>query len=188
MRATSELKRELHGYRDGVRNRKRGPDDGRPDTVPFDAIRLLKESVEPLATSRPEPTIVPMAEYFSEIEEALRSMHGACLYVFANRQFIGRVERTDRGPLWLSAYWVQGGRADASRRWYLQYLLDDPQRHTRDMRTMTDCIHLVEHPQRAAHCETFHGTYFDSDINFDVDPTLVIESLRKGTKKLIVAR
>jgi hypothetical protein len=170
----------------GVRNKRRGPNDGRPGTVPFDAMRLSKEWVEPLAASRLEPTVVPMAEYFSEIEEALRSMHGACLYVFAERQFIGRVESTDRGPLWLSAYWVQGGRVDSVRRWYLQYLLDDPQRHTRDMLTMTDCIHLVEHPERATHCEMFHGTYFDSDINFDVDPTLVIESLKKGTKKLIV--
>jgi len=173
---------------EGVRNKKRGPNAGGPGTVPFDAMRLSKESVEPLAPSRLEPTVVPMVEYLSEIEAALRSMHGARLYVFAEGQFIGRVEGTDRGPLWLSAYWVQSGRIDSGRRWYLQYLLDDPQRHTRDMLTMTDCIHLVEHPQRAAHCEMFHGTYFDSDSNFDVDPTLVIEALTKGTKKLIVGR
>ena len=129
-----------------------------------------------------------MAEYFSEIEAALRSMHGACLYVFAEGQFIGRVERTDRGPLWLSAYWVQGLRVQSARRWYLQYLLDDPQRYTRDMLTMTDCIHLVEHPLRAMHCEMFHATYFETDVNFDVDPTVVIDSLAKGTKKLIVGR
>jgi len=176
------------GTVEGVRNKKRGPNDGRRETTSFDAMRLSKDSVEPLAASRLEPTIVPMAEYFSEIEVALRSMHGARLYVFADGQFIGRVEGTDRGPLWLSAYWVQGGTVDSGRRWYLQYLLDDPQRHTRDTRTMTDCIHLVEHPLRAAHCEMFRGTYFDSDVNFDVDPTLVIESLTNGRKKLIVSR
>jgi hypothetical protein len=129
-----------------------------------------------------------MDEYFTAIEEALRSMQGACLYVFAERQFIGRVETTARGPLWLSAYWARGNLADPVRRWYLQYLLDDPKKYTRDMLTMTHCIHLVEHPDRAAFCSMFYGTYFDSDINFEVDPSLVVDSLRKGTKKLIVER
>ena len=151
-------------------------------------MRVSNELVKPLAMSRLDPTVVPLSEYFSEIEHALRSMHGACLYVFAQHQFIGRVERTDRGPLWLSAYWVHGGRLDTARRWYLQYLVEDPQRHTRGMLTMTDCIHLVEHPERASHCEMFHATYFDSDINFDVDPELVIEALKRGTKKLIVGQ
>ena len=156
--------------------------------VSIEAMRLSNEPFEASAMSGIESTIVPMTEYYTAIEAALRSMHGACLYVFAERQFIGRVETTDRGPLWLSAYWVRGARADPVRQWYLQYLLDDPQQCTRDMLTMTHCIHLIEHPDRANFCTMFYGTYFDSNINFEVDPSLVVDSLKNGTKKLIVER
>jgi hypothetical protein len=168
-----------------VRHRKR-PKEDPPGTVSFDAMRVSHGSVAPIAPSRLESTVVPLVEYSAEIEEALRSMHGPCLYVFAQRHFIGRVERTDKGPLWLSAFWVQGGRVDSARRWYLRYLVDDPQRHTRDMLSLTDCIHLVEHPDRASHCAMFQGTYFDSDINFDVDPALVVAALAKGRKRLTI--
>jgi len=171
-----------------VRKKKRWPHDGPPGLVTIEMMPLSNESVEPLGTVRVESTVVPMTGYYTEIEEALRSMHGILLYVFAERQFIGRVESTDRGPLWLSAYWVRDARVDSVRQWYLQYLLDDPHRYTRDMLAMTHCIHLVEHPERATLCEMFYGTYFDSDINFDVDPLLVIDSLKKGRKKLIVER
>jgi hypothetical protein len=149
-------------------------------------MRVSHSTAAPLAPSRLESTVVPLEEYFAEIEEALRSMHGPCLYVSAERHFIGRVERTDKGPLWLSAFWVQDGRADAARRWYLRYLIDDPQRNTRDLLALTDCIHLVEHPDRPKHCEIFRATYFDSDVNFDIDPALVMAALAKGTKKLVV--
>jgi len=169
-----------------VRHRKRRPNEDPPGTVSFDAMRVSHGSVEPIALSRLESTVVPLVDYFAEIEEALRSMHGPCLLVFAERQFIGRVERTDKGPLWLSAYWVHGGRVDSSRRWYLRYLVDDPQRHTKDLYSLTDCIHLVEHPDRPSHCPMFQGTYFDSDINFDVDPDVVLAALAKGTKRIVV--
>ena len=171
-----------------MRKKRRRAAENEGGTLSIESMRLSNEPFETSGVWRPESTIVPMAEYFTAIEEALRSMQGACLYVFAERQFIGRVETTAKGPLWLSAYWVRGNLADPVRRWYLQYLLDDPQKYTRDMLTMTHCIHLVEHPDRASFCTMFYGTYFDSDINFEVDPSSVVDSLKQGTKKLIVER
>ena len=171
-----------------MRKKRRRAAESEGGILSIESMRLSNEPFEPSGMWRPESTVVPMTEYFTAIEEALRSMQGACLYVFAERQFIGRVETTAKGPLWLSAYWARDARADPVRRWYLQYLLDDPKKYTRDMLTMTHCIHLVEHPDRASFCSMFYGTYFDSDINFEVDPSLVVDSLMKGTKKLIVER
>ena len=171
-----------------MRKKRRRAAESEGGILSIESMRLSNEPFEAMAVWRPESTVVPMDEYFTAIEEALRSMQGACLYVFAERQFIGRVEATAKGPLWLSAYWARGNIADPVRRWYLQYLLDDPQKYTRDMLTMTHCIHLVEHPDRAGCCSMFYGTYFDSNVNYEVDPALVVDALKTGKKKLIVER
>ena len=171
-----------------MRKKNRRPPEIASGMVSIEAMRLSNEPFDASALPRIESTVVLMTEYFTAIEEALRSMEGACLYVFAERHFIGRVERTAKGPLWLSAYWDRAGRADPVRQWYLQYLLDDPKQYMRGLLTMTHCIHLVEHPDRDEICPMFYGTYFDSDVNFEVDPSRVRDALKKGAKKLIVAR
>jgi hypothetical protein len=167
--------------------RKRQPPENLPWTLPHDeAMRLSDDKLESLGIPRLESTVVPMSGYLAAVEDALRSMHGACLNVGAEGKFIGRVETTDQGPLWLSAYWVQGARSDPIRQWYLQYVVTNPRYYVRDMLTMTPCIHLIDHPDRPAICEMFYGTYFESDTNFEIDPSLVKEHLKKGTKKLVV--
>jgi hypothetical protein len=171
-----------------MRRKNRRPPLKEGDMVSVEAMRLSNEPFDASGLSRVESTVVPMTEYFTAIEEALRSMEGPCLFVFAERHFIGRVETTSRGPLWLSAYWDRGGRADPVRQWYLKYLVDDPKQYMRGLLTLTHCIHLIEHPDRADICSMFYGTYFDSDVNFEVDPSVVLAAVKKGTKKLIVGR
>jgi hypothetical protein len=171
------------------KKRKRPPPENLPWTLPHDeAIRVSHDNLDRLGIPRLESTVIPMSGYLAAVEEALRSMHGACLHVGAERKFIGRVETTDSGPLWLSAYWVQGQRADPMRQWYLQYVIDDPRHYMRGMLTMTPCIHLIDHPDRPAICEMFYGAHFESDTNFEVAPSLLKEHLKKGTKKLFLHR
>jgi hypothetical protein len=172
-----------------VSKKNRRQPENLPWTLPHDqAMQLSNDRPDRLGIPSHESTVVPMSGYVAAIEDALRSMHGACLHVGAEGKFIGRVESTDQGPLWLSAYWLQGARADAKRQWYLRYVITNPRYYTRDMLTMTPCIHLLEHPDRSAVCDLFYGAYYESDINFEVAPALISEHLQRGTKKLFVRR
>jgi hypothetical protein len=169
--------------------RRRQPPENLPWTLPHDeAMGLSDDRLDGSGIARLESTVLPMSGYLASVEDALRSMHGACLNVGAEGKFIGRVETTDEGPLWLSAYWVQGARADPIRQWYLQYVITNPRHYMRDMLTMTPCIHLIDHPDRPAICDMFYGSYFESDATFEVAPSLLKEHLDKGTKKLVVRR